>query len=76
MPLYEYRCEECGTRFELRRTMSASADPAICPECASDHAERQVSLFISMVKGGTSSPSASGGCGCGGACACGGHSMN
>ena len=75
MPLYEYRCQECGNKFELRRTMSASDEPATCPECASNQSERQLSLFISMVK---DSPglSSGGGCGCGGACSCGGHSMN
>jgi putative FmdB family regulatory protein len=32
MPLYEYRCEECGVRFERRQ--SFSAEPVkVCPEC-------------------------------------------
>ncbi len=32
MPLYEYRCEECGVRFERRQHFS---DPPVraCPEC-------------------------------------------
>ncbi len=76
MPLYEYRCQECGHKFELRRNMSASDEPANCPECSSDQSERQVSLFISMVKDSPSTTSSGGGCGCGGACSCGGHSMN
>ena len=32
MPLYEYKCEECGLRFERRQHFSD--DPVkICPEC-------------------------------------------
>jgi len=32
MPLYEYECFLCGTRFE--RIQRASADPIkVCPEC-------------------------------------------
>ncbi|HLT18073.1 MAG TPA: FmdB family zinc ribbon protein [Thermomicrobiales bacterium] len=32
MPLYDYACEECGHRFEVRQ--SFSDDPlTVCPEC-------------------------------------------
>lgn len=32
MPIYDYECEACGHRFELRQ--SFDADPAsICPRC-------------------------------------------
>jgi len=32
MPLYEYKCEECGLRFERRQHFSD--DPVrICPDC-------------------------------------------
>ncbi len=76
MPLYEYRCDECGTKFELRRTMSASDEPAACPECASEQSRRQVSLFASVAKNSSEAQGMGGGCGCGGACSCGGHSSN
>ncbi len=75
MPLYEYRCEECGEQFELRRSMQASDDPAACPQCAGEHTKRQISLFISVNKG-SQAASSGGGCGCGGACSCGGHHLN
>jgi len=33
MPLYEYKCEECGLRFERRQHFSD--DPVrICPDCS------------------------------------------
>ncbi len=33
MPLYEFRCTDCGT-FEEWRTMAESSNPAHCPACA------------------------------------------
>lgn len=32
MPLYDYRCDDCG-RFTDRRPMSEAAAPADCPTC-------------------------------------------
>jgi putative FmdB family regulatory protein len=37
MPLYDYRCPECGTAYEARHSMQETA-PA-CPQCG--HAEPQ-----------------------------------
>lgn len=32
MPLYEFKCDDCGL-FDLWRTMSESSEPAYCPSC-------------------------------------------
>ncbi len=32
MPLYEFRCNECGT-FDLWRSLAESNAPAACPTC-------------------------------------------
>ena len=32
MPLYEFRCNDCGI-FDEWRTMSESSNPAHCPHC-------------------------------------------
>jgi putative FmdB family regulatory protein len=32
MPVYEYQCEECATRFDVRRSFSDET-PARCPRC-------------------------------------------
>ncbi|MCL1474931.1 FmdB family zinc ribbon protein [Argonema antarcticum] len=32
MPLYEFRCENCGT-FEELRSMSEASEPMLCPIC-------------------------------------------
>jgi putative FmdB family regulatory protein len=68
MPRYEYRCRACARTFELDRPMSASADPAVCPEGHSD----TVKLLSTVALGGVGgpAPAAGGGC-CGGACGCG-----
>lgn len=35
MPLYEYKCKECGVRFERRQ--SVNDEPVkVCPECGGE----------------------------------------
>lgn len=34
MPLYEYRCDDCGP-FDLRRAFEHAVQPASCPACSS-----------------------------------------
>jgi putative FmdB family regulatory protein len=76
MPFYEYQCDNCGEKFELRRAIHAGDDPAPCPRCESLDSKRQVSLFMSFVKGPDATQAAGSGCGCGGTCSCGGHHLN
>lgn len=46
MPLYEYRCRECGARFELLRPLGAGTEGLSCPECgAREGVEKQFSTF-------------------------------
>jgi putative FmdB family regulatory protein len=35
MPLYEYRCAECGVRFELHQHFD-DAPLTVCPECGGE----------------------------------------
>lgn len=35
MPIYEYECEKCRTRFELKRSFGEDGD-ACCPQCSSN----------------------------------------
>ena len=39
MPLYEYQCRECGTRFEAMRRMSERAVVPACPKCGAEKTE-------------------------------------
>ena len=42
MPIYEYRCESCSTRFEEFLSSSTKPTPP-CPKCGSTKAERLMS---------------------------------
>ncbi len=43
MPLYEYACYDCTTRFEALRPMSKADEPIQCKECESMHTVRALS---------------------------------
>jgi putative FmdB family regulatory protein len=78
MPLYEYRCEDCNERFEMRRSYAESDAAADCPVCHTQHTRRLLSNFCAMTSSGNgeaSSVAGGGGCaGCsGGNCAGCGH---
>lgn len=51
MPIFEYRCKQCGERFE--RIVFGSPDQIVCPLCQSRETERQISSFA--VSGSSSS---------------------
>jgi putative FmdB family regulatory protein len=72
MPLYEYVCMSCESHFE--ELVRDDRDPP-CPECGSEKAKRQFSVFSAHSTGTqpSSGASASGGGCCGGSCGCGGH---
>ena len=74
MPLYEYACPACATRFEaLQRSFREKAS---CPSCGEEEVERLLSTFA-LSSGGAGAgrdlapaPRAAGGsCGSGG-CGC------
>lgn len=47
MPIYEYRCEECGQRSSSLLASYASPDPA-CPHCGQRSLRRLVSTFATV----------------------------
>jgi putative FmdB family regulatory protein len=61
MPMYEYRCEECGAKYEQLRRMSEADLNLECPVCGSRNVRREVSA---CAIGGSSSSSWSSGGGC------------
>ena len=74
MPVYEYRCRTCDTRFEARRPMSEAAAPIDCPDGHVD-TTRLLSVFASVGHGAASSARPTAGTGpvgggCGPGCAC------
>lgn len=64
MPLYEYRCPECGHRFEILQRMGEGAEGLSCPRCGAGKVEKQFSTFASTTSG--ASAASGGGCGPGG----------
>lgn len=57
MPMYEYRCQDCGKMFEQLRRMQDADRDLNCPECGSRQVERQLSSFAT----GGCGPSGAGG---------------
>ena len=47
MPIYEYRCSNCGNIFEMMRPASEADSPARCPSCGKEESQRLVSAFAS-----------------------------
>jgi|TARA_B100002003_G_C13608663_1_gene313160 putative FmdB family regulatory protein len=45
MPVYEYRCFECGAQFERRLPFSKADAKLPCPTCGKAHAEKMLSTF-------------------------------
>jgi putative FmdB family regulatory protein len=75
MPIYEYRCHDCGHLTEQLRSMSAADEPVVCEECESKDTARVQSVF-SASAGSTvpdccpAGPMTGGGCCHGGGCGC------
>lgn len=71
MPIYEYFCPACRSRFEKMRPLSDAAAPATCEK--GHPAERAISAFAVGRGSGVQMldvPEAAGGCCGGGACGC------
>ena len=45
MPIYEYRCPECGKKFSALIGMTSEPDDERCPHCGAGRGERLVSRF-------------------------------
>jgi putative FmdB family regulatory protein len=57
MHAYEYRCKDCGERFEISGTIEQHAKepkPA-CPKCHSHNVEQQPARFQAVTSNKTSS---------------------
>jgi len=65
MPIFEYRCKECSTRFE---TLVLRSDEKVeCPNCHGSELSKLISAHAIGAAKSSESACASGGCG-GGSC--------
>jgi putative FmdB family regulatory protein len=77
MPIFEYSCDDCGTKFEQLVRRTADANGVRCPSCGHDHLTTEYSTFAARSGASKSTASAescgSGACGSGfcGSGACG-----
>jgi len=65
MPIYEYVCNDCQTRYE--RIVMSSSQKIECPKCASRRHTLQLSVFSAgkSTNGSTSATASFGSAGCG-----------
>jgi putative FmdB family regulatory protein len=73
MPVYEYFCRTCNSRYEKLRPLREADAPGTCPTCSEQNSVRTLSVFItvsSSPRGETMTTASHGGCACGGACSC------
>ena len=45
MPIYEYRCQDCGRKFEKFLRSSSNEDAVECPHCHSTRVHKGFSTF-------------------------------
>ncbi|HEX4770568.1 MAG TPA: zinc ribbon domain-containing protein [Bryobacteraceae bacterium] len=75
MPIFEYACDDCGTRFEKLVRRTADANAVRCPSCGQDHLTTQYSTFAARSASGKTTTEPVSGCG-GGMCQGGMCGMN
>jgi len=52
MPIYEYRCQDCQTRFERLVLRAADAGEVTCPACGQKRVSQELSVFAAPSGGG------------------------
>jgi len=67
MPIYEYRCEECGQGFEKLIRNADESSGLSCPACGGTRLALQLSVFAAP-RGSTGSRSREAQCPAGGPC--------
>ncbi|HUP05344.1 MAG TPA: zinc ribbon domain-containing protein [Bryobacteraceae bacterium] len=51
MPIYEYLCESCGTKFEKLVRRAAEAPELECPSCGRKELKQEYSTFAAHANG-------------------------
>jgi putative FmdB family regulatory protein len=61
MPIYEYKCQECGEVTEYRITSQSQVNSLVCKSCGGRKLERKIS--VPSITSGRSVPSGHSCCG-------------
>lgn len=48
MPIFDYRCNNCNTKFEIFHLVKEKAEDIICPNCKSTDAQKLLSAFATV----------------------------
>jgi putative FmdB family regulatory protein len=51
MPIFEYKCQDCGNLFEKLVRRTADADTLECPKCGQKHLTQELSTFAAHANG-------------------------
>lgn len=60
MPIFEYRCQDCGTKFE-KLVRNSDTDGPACPSCGEQHLQQELSTFAAHANGRSAAPQPMGG---------------
>ncbi|MDE3179639.1 MAG: zinc ribbon domain-containing protein [Acidobacteriota bacterium] len=64
MPIFEYQCRDCGTRFE--KFLASRDEEITCKTCSSPRVDQQLSVFaVAGQPGSSEKVSEPGPCACG-----------
>ena len=51
MPIYEYKCQDCGTKFEKLVRRSSDSAELECPSCGQRRLNQELSTFAAHASG-------------------------
>ncbi len=53
MPIFEYRCEDCGTKFEKLVRRAEDGPEVACPSCGEKRLKQEFSTFSAHANSGS-----------------------
>jgi len=62
MPLYEFECLDCDSRFEKIVSVADAARDVTCPKCGSSKIKKIISAGSHRLSSGSTLPTAGAGC--------------
>ncbi len=55
MPVFEYRCEDCNTKYEILHIGKEKSEDVFCPQCKSIKHKKLLSAFSPSIASGSTS---------------------